>query len=200
MDYFPLFMRNYPKWSISEGYYRNNGRIKGITKLTSYLSILPYRILAAIGLILLIASFLQPWIVFKIPLNGEKGYSLIEFTESISGMQLVYNLNGEGLGILYLVLILLIASLITSLASLLWIPASVVSGGSGLISAGLWILEMEILKKCVETQMPETGKAVSSFMGIGLGVVLAIAGSVIMIIAFVAGFDFGSLEGSEEAR
>ncbi len=167
--------------------------------MTSYLPILPYRMLAAIGLVLLIASFLQPWIVFKIPLNGEKGYSLIKFMESISGMQLVYNLSGEGLGILYLVLILLITSLITSLASLLWIPASVVSGGSGLTSAGLWILEMEILKKGVETQMPETGKVMSSFMGIGLGVMLAIAGSVIMIIAFVAGFDFGSFEGSEGA-
>ncbi len=175
--------------SFKERYYRSNGYIKGINKLTSYLSKLAYRTVVVIGLILLIASFLLPWITFRIPLLGEKGYSLIEFIESVSEMQLAYNLSGEGFGILYLALILLITSLITAITSLLWIPASVISGGSGLTSAGLWILEMEILKTSMKTQMPSI-KVVTSFMGLGSGVVLAIAGSIVMIIAFVTGFDF----------
>ncbi len=162
--------------------------------MTSYLSKLAYRIVAGIGFILLIASFLLPWIAFRIPLSGEEGYTLLKFIESVSEMQLAYNLGGEGFGVLYLALIFLIVSLVMAFASLFWIPASIISGGSGLMSAGLWIVEMEALKVSVEAHMPKIGKALSNFIGIGSGVILAIAGSIIMIIDFVAGFDFGESE------
>ncbi len=159
-----------------------------------------YRIVAGIGLLLLIASFLLPWISLRIPLSSERGYTLLEFIDSLSGMQLAYNLSGEGFGILYLALIFLIVSLITALISLSWIPASIISGGSGLTSVGLWIVEMELLKVSMKTQMPKIGKALSSFMGIGSGVILAIAGSIIMIVAFVTGFDFERFEKIREVK
>lgn len=156
------------------------------------------RVLATISFVLLLLSFLAPWVIFDFPMIGRREFTILEFTASVQGVQADYGIVGEELGTLYLSLIFLIISVITAAISIFWDPVSLISGTAGLLSAALWVFEFDVVRAQIGAIR---ASKMNSVLRIGAGPFVVVIASVIMLTAFVLGISprwsgTSSVEGS----
>ncbi|MCD6349114.1 MAG: hypothetical protein J7L91_05740 [Candidatus Korarchaeota archaeon] len=156
------------------------------------------RVLATISFVLLLLSFLAPWVIFDFPMIGRREFTILEFIASVQGVQADYGIVGEELGTLYLSLIFLIISVITAAISIFWDPVSLISGTAGLLSAALWVFEFDVVRAQIGAIR---ASKMNSVLRIGAGPFVVVIASVIMLTAFVLGISprwsgTSSVEGS----
>ncbi len=140
------------------------------------------RLISLLGFALLFLSSLSPWAVIHRPDGSTREYGVFELASSLAVIQADYGIIDGNAGLLYLIIILLMASLITAGASVIWTPLSLLSGGMGLMCAGFWLALIWTLRERLEGV---GGAVLHSSLELGSGPTLVILGSLILLASFV---------------
>ncbi len=146
------------------------------------------KLLSLLGFVFLLLSSLQPWVVMNPPSKGEKAFTVLEFLGSLSVIHSDYGIVDGSAGLLYMTLILLLVSLLTAGASLIWSPLSLLAGGTGLLCAGFWMATIWIFRLKLESV---GGGELAATVGLGLGPTLLIVGSLVLLASFVLSISLG---------
>jgi len=143
-----------------------------------------FQIFSLIGLIVVIVSFMLPWITVRISFSGKYEFNLIDVLGHTSDISQGTS-ESTGAGFILLSIVLSVSTFIFALIGLAVKQINAVAGALGILSGIIFYGGIGSLKSEIASRTPYFGDFAASLFDVGTGPIVMIVAGTILLVASI---------------